>query len=274
LRQAIAAYLGRARGILCRADDVIIVNGSQQAIDIIARVLIDPGDIVALEEPGYLGAERAFAAQGANLRAVAVDRDGLRVDALGTEAAGARLVYVTPSHQFPLGVVLSSERRRELLRWAEETEAIVVEDNYDSAYRYEGRPIPALFGMDRNERVIYVGTFSKTMFPALRIGYIVAPASIHKIVLTAKAFSDRQSPILEQRELTAFIDDGGYERHLRRMHQLYSARRARSLLHCAGTSAMRSRCSANAPACISWRGCPSPTAARSPTAHYAPGSFS
>ena len=146
LREAIAAYLGRARGIRCSSDDVIIVSGSQQAIDIVARVLVEPGDVVALEEPGYLGAQRTFAANGADLRAIAVDRDGIRVDLLASEAAAARLVYVTPSHQFPLGVVLSSERRRALLQWADDAGAVVIEDDYDSAYRYEGRPIPALFG--------------------------------------------------------------------------------------------------------------------------------
>jgi GntR family transcriptional regulator/MocR family aminotransferase len=135
-------------------------------------------------------------------------------------------VYVTPSHQFPLGVVLSSERRRALLRWAEGAGAIVVEDDYDSAYRYEGRPIPALAGIDLSGRVIYVGTFSKTMFPALRIGYVVVPPALRGVVLAAKAFSDRQSPILEQRALAAFIADGSFERHLRRMRVLYRSRRA------------------------------------------------
>jgi GntR family transcriptional regulator/MocR family aminotransferase len=225
LREAIAAYLGRARGIVCTGRDVTIVNGSQQAIDLVARVLIEPGDVVGLEEPGYLGAQRTFAAHGADLRAVAVDRDGIRIDALERHAEGARLVYVTPSHQFPLGVVLSSPRRRALLAWAERNGAIVVEDDYDSAYRYEGRPIPALFGLDQSGRVVYVGTFSKTMFPALRIGYIVAPPALREVVQAAKAFADRQSPILEQRALSTFIADGGFERHLRRMRMLYRSRR-------------------------------------------------
>jgi GntR family transcriptional regulator/MocR family aminotransferase len=226
LREAIAAYLGRARAIPTRAGEVVIVSGSQQAIDIIARVLVEPGDVVALEEPGYLGAQRTFAANGADLRPIPVDADGIRVDLLEREAANARLVYVTPSHQFPLGVVLSSERRRALLRWAESAAAIVVEDDYDSAYRYEGRPIPALAGLDVSGRVVYVGTFSKTLFPALRIGYMIVPPALHGVVLAAKAFSDRQSPILEQRALAAFIADGSFERHLRRMRVLYRARRA------------------------------------------------
>jgi GntR family transcriptional regulator / MocR family aminotransferase len=226
LREAIAEYLGRARAVRCSGDDVIIVNGSQQAIDIVARVLIEPGDVVALEEPGYLGAQRTFAANGADLRAIPVDADGIRVDLLATQADGARLVYVTPSHQFPLGVVLSSERRRHLLQWAETAGAVVVEDDYDSAYRYEGRPIPALFGLDCSERVVYVGTFSKTMFPALRVGYVVVPPALREVVFAAKAFTDRQSPILEQRALATFMADGGFERHLRRMRILYRVRRA------------------------------------------------
>jgi len=225
LRAAIAGYLGAARAIACDADDVVIVSGSQQAIDIVARVLVEPGDVVALEEPGYLGAQRTFAANGADLRPIAVDRDGLRVDALDDEAANARLVYVTPSHQFPLGVVLSSERRRALIAWAERAGAVIVEDDYDSAYRYEGRPIPALYGIDTAGRVIYVGTFSKTMFPALRIGYMVVPPSLRRVVLAAKAFSDRQSPQLEQRALAAFMESGDFERHLRRMRMLYRDRR-------------------------------------------------
>jgi GntR family transcriptional regulator/MocR family aminotransferase len=226
LREAIAAYLGRARGIACSPVDVTIVNGSQQAIDLVARVLIEPGDVVALEEPGYLGAQRTFAAHGADLRAIIVDRDGIRVDAIERHAQGARLVYVTPSHQFPLGVVLSSDRRRALLAWADQHGAVIMEDDYDSAYRYEGRPIPALYGMDRSGRVVYVGTFSKTMFPALRIGYIVTPPSLRNVVQAAKGFADRQSPILEQRALAAYLTDGSFERHLRRMHILYRSRRA------------------------------------------------
>jgi GntR family transcriptional regulator / MocR family aminotransferase len=226
LREAIAAYLGRGRGIACTARDVTIVNGSQQAIDLVARVLIEPGDVVALEEPGYLGAQRTFSAHGADMRAIAVDHDGIRVDLLERYAAGARLVYVTPSHQFPLGALLAATRRRALLGWAERNSAIVVEDDYDSAYRYEGRPIPALYGIDTSGRVVYVGTFSKTMFPALRIGYVVAPPALRDVIQAAKGFADRQSPILEQRALASFIVDGGFERHLRRMRVLYRARRA------------------------------------------------
>jgi GntR family transcriptional regulator/MocR family aminotransferase len=191
LRAAIAADLGATRGIACTGDDVVIVGGSQQAIDIIARVAVEPGDVVALEEPGYLGAQRTFAAVGADLRPIPVDRDGLDVAELARRAPDAHVVYVTPSHQFPLGVVLSSERRRALVAWAKDAGALIVEDDYDSAYRYEGRPIPALAGLDHDGRVVYVGTFSKTMFPALRIGYVVLPPSLRRVVVAAKAHAVR-----------------------------------------------------------------------------------
>ncbi|HTJ28783.1 MAG TPA: PLP-dependent aminotransferase family protein [Candidatus Limnocylindria bacterium] len=226
LREAIAAYLGRARAVHCDPADVVIVTGSQQAIDLVARILIEPRDVVALEDPGYPGAQRTFSAHGADVRGVPVDGEGLRVDLLRELDGPVRLVYVTPSHQFPLGAVLPLWRRLELLRWAEQTEAIIVEDDYDSAYRYEGRPIPALQGLDTHGRVVYVGTFSKTMFPALRIGYVVAPRRLRDVVIAAKAFSDRQSPVLEQHALADFIAEGSFERHLRRMRVLYRERRA------------------------------------------------
>jgi GntR family transcriptional regulator/MocR family aminotransferase len=226
LRAAIAADLGATRGIACTADDVVIVGGSQQAIDIVARVTLEPGDVVALEEPGYLGAQRTFAAVGADLRPIPIDGDGLDVDRLARDAPDARLVYVTPSHQFPLGVVLASERRHALVAWAKHAEALIVEDDYDSAYRYEGRAIPALAGLDHDGRVVYAGTFSKTMFPALRIGFVVVPPSLRRVVVAAKAFSDRQAPLLEQRALAGFMASGEFDRHLRRMRVLYRARRA------------------------------------------------
>lgn len=226
LREAIAAYLVRARAVHCDAGDVVIVTGSQQAIDLVARILVEPGDVVALEDPGYPGAQRTFAAHGADVQGVPVDAEGLRVDLLRKLAGPVRLVYVTPSHQFPLGAVLSFSRRLELLRWAERNETIVVEDDYDSAYRYEGRPIPALQGLDTCGRTMYLGTFSKTMFPALRLGYLVVPRALRPVVVAAKAFCDRQSPTLEQRALADFIADGSFERHLRRMRVFYRERRA------------------------------------------------
>jgi GntR family transcriptional regulator/MocR family aminotransferase len=225
LREAIAAYLGRARAVHCDPRDIVIVSGSQQAIHLIARILLEPRDAVVVEEPGYPGAQRTFAAHGADVRGVPVDDEGLRVDRLRDLRGPVRLVYVTPSHQFPLGAVMSYPRRLELLRWAGANETIVVEDDYDSAYRYEGRPIPALQGLDPAGRTLYAGTFSKTMFPALRLGYVVLPRSLRDVFVGAKAFCDRQSPALEQRALADFIADGSFERHLRRMRVLYRERR-------------------------------------------------
>jgi GntR family transcriptional regulator/MocR family aminotransferase len=225
LRAAVADYLSRARAVRCTADDVVIVIGSQQAIDLTTRVLVEPGEAVAVEDPGYLGAQRTFAAHGAEVYGVPVDEHGMNVDALARIRDTMRLVYVTPSHQFPMGVVLSLERRMQLLRWAERAGAVIFEDDYDSAYRYEGRPIPALQGLDAAGRVVYCGTFSKTLFPALRIGYVVVPRPLREVFIEAKAFSDRQSPILEQCALADFIAEGHYERHLRRMRVLYRSRR-------------------------------------------------
>jgi GntR family transcriptional regulator/MocR family aminotransferase len=226
LREAIAAYLGRARAVPCTAGDIVIVSGSQQAIDLIARILLEPGDVVALEDPGYPGAQRTFAAHGAHVRGVPVDDDGVRIDALRELAGPVRLVYVTPSHQFPLGAVLSFPRRIELVRWAEANDTIVVEDDYDSAYRHAGRPIPALKGLDPSGRTLYVGTFSKTMFPALRLGYVVVPRALHAVMTSAKALADRQSPALEQFALADFIADGSFERHIRHMRVVYRERRS------------------------------------------------
>lgn len=225
LREALAAYLIRSRAVRCTAADIIVVSSSQQAIDLTARLLVERGDVVAVEDPGYLGAHRTFAAHGAKLRGIAVDRDGMRVSELFALEDDVRLVYVTPSHQYPTGTVLSLGRRLELLRWAQRTGAVVIEDDYDSAYRYEERAIPALQGLDDRGATIYMGTFSKTMYPALRIGYVVVPPTLRAVFTQAKAFSDRQSPILEQCALADFIAEGHFERHLRRMRTLYSKRR-------------------------------------------------
>jgi GntR family transcriptional regulator/MocR family aminotransferase len=227
LREAIAGYLSRARAVNCSADNIVIVGGSQQAIDLTSRLLIDRGDAVAVEDPGYLGAHRNFAAQGARLIPIGVDDQGLIVEQLFEHRSPPiRLVYVTPSHQFPTGVTLALRRRIELLRWAHRAGAIVLEDDYDSAYRYGERPIPALQGLDEAGCVIYVGTFSKVLFPALRIGYLVVPKSLVEVFVRAKAYSDRQSPLIEQYALADFIDEGHFERHLRRMRALYERRRS------------------------------------------------
>jgi GntR family transcriptional regulator/MocR family aminotransferase len=230
LREAIANYLRRARAAQCDAGQVIIVNGSQQALDLITKVLIDRGDQVALENPGYLGARRAFLAQGARLLPTPVDESGIVVEKLPAKSLlkskdKVKLVYVTPSHQFPTGATLTLSRRLDLLAWAEKNGAMIIEDDYDSEFRYGSRPIPALQGLSNGAAVIYVGTFSKVLFPALRVGYVVAPAPLARVFARAKWLADRQTPTVEQRVLTDFINEGYLERHLRRMRTLYENRR-------------------------------------------------
>jgi GntR family transcriptional regulator/MocR family aminotransferase len=225
LRQAIAGYLSRARAVPCQAEQIVIVNGSQQAIDLVTRVLVDRGDAVAMEEPGYIGATKALQAQGAQLIGVPVDGAGLLVPELKTHGNSLKLVYVTPSHQFPTGVVMSLPRRLELLSWAHQTGTYVIEDDYDSEYRYTGRPIPALAGLEHHETVIYIGTFSKVLFPALRLGYLVLPTPLVPVFQRAKWIADRHSALLEQQVLTDFINGGFLDRHIRRMRPLYEQRR-------------------------------------------------
>lgn len=226
LRAAIAAYLRRARGVGCDREQVVVVNGSQQALDLTARALLDPGDRVVIEEPHYQGARLVFLAAGARLVPGPVDADGLDIGRLPQEGARARLAYVTPSHQFPTGVVMSLGRRLALLEWARRADAHVIEDDYDSEYRYEGRPIEAVQGLDRAGRVIYVGTLSKVLFPALRLGYLVLPEPLVEAFRRAKWATDRHTGTLEQEVLAEFIGDGHFERHLRRSRTRNAARRA------------------------------------------------
>jgi len=229
LREALADYLSRARGLHCSAEQIIVVNGSQQGIDLVTRVLVDRGDLVGIEEPGYIGAQKALTAQGAKLQPISVDLNGLIVDELKNkhESPGQQLkmLYVTPSHQYPTGVVLALPRRLELLNWAQRTGAFIVEDDYDSEYRYKGRPIPALAGLDKGESVIYIGTFSKVLLPSLRLGYLVVPKSLVPVFARAKWLADRHSPLLEQQVLADFIKLGHMERHMRRMRSLYELKR-------------------------------------------------
>jgi GntR family transcriptional regulator/MocR family aminotransferase len=224
LRRALSEYLRRARGVACTPEQVIVTHGAQQAIDLVARALVDPGDRVALEEPHYTGFSFALGAWGAELVPVAVDAQGLRVDALERHA-GVRGVCVTPSHQFPTGGVLPLERRLALLAWAESARAFVLEDDYDGEFRYEGRPLPSLQGLDRAGRVLYLGTASKLLFPALRIGWLVAPEPLVRAVTLAKAYADTGSAQLEQLVLADFIDGGDLERHVRRARVRNAARR-------------------------------------------------
>lgn len=225
LRRAIANYLGRSRAVRCTPEQVMIVNGSQQALDLIARLTLDPGDWVAMEDPGYLGARYCFTGQGANLQPIPVDAEGLQVDVLKGDRHRFKFVYVTPSHQFPTGATLSLSRRLALLQWAQQTETLILEDDYDGEYRYGDRPIPALQGLDCHNTVMYVGTFSKILFPSLRLGYLVVPTPWIPLVSRAKWLCDRHCSMLDQYALTDFFTEGHFERHIRRMRHLYDQRR-------------------------------------------------
>jgi GntR family transcriptional regulator/MocR family aminotransferase len=225
LRRAIADYVHRSRGVRCHEDQVLIVNGSQQAIDLIARALLDPGDVVVIEEPGYPGARAVFRAAGARLIAARVDTEGLSLDGLPAAANRARLIYVTPSHQFPTGAVMPLARRLALLSWAGATGCYVIEDDYDSEFRYDGRPIEAVQALDRSNLVIYVGTLSKTLFPSLRLGYLIVPPALIRPLQAIKFLADRHTSTLQQDVLTDFIAEGHFERHLRRVRKLNASRR-------------------------------------------------
>lgn len=226
IRNAIAAHLAEARGARCSPDQIIVTLGAQQALDLAVRVLADPGDSVLMEDPGYFGARALFEGEGLKIVPVPVDAEGMDVAAGIREAPQARLAYVTPSHQHPLGVMMSLPRRLALLAWAEREGAWIIEDDYASEYRYAGRPLAALQGIDHNGRVIYVGTFSKTLFPALRIGYLVAPPDLAPVLATARQLVDRQPPALAQLAIADFIAEGHYARHLRRMRKLYAERQS------------------------------------------------
>ena len=221
LREQIARYLRASRGVRCSAGDVVIVSGAQQALDLASRVLIDPGDRVWMEEPGFGGARAAFLAAGANAVNVPVDQDGLRVDLGRRKWPNARGVYVTPAHQYPTGVAMSVQRRLELLDWAAARNAWIIEDDYDSEFRYESRPLGALQGLDEAGRVIYAGSFSKVLFPALRIGYAVVPPAILDAFRKAKIIADRQTNNVEQAVLARFIEEGHFGRHIRRTRETY-----------------------------------------------------
>jgi GntR family transcriptional regulator/MocR family aminotransferase len=222
LRAALAGYLARARGVRCTPEQIVIVSGSQQGVDLAARLLLEPGDAAAVEEPGYEGARHAFAAAAAVVHPVPVDDGGL--DPAGLPAA--RLVLTTPSHQYPLGGVMSWTRRAALLAWASRTGAWVIEDDYDGEYRFDVRPAPPLKALDVDERVLYLGTFSKVMFPALRVGYLVLPPALVDAFARAKILADGGSPALEQEALADFVASGAFARHVRRSRMRNGQRRA------------------------------------------------
>jgi GntR family transcriptional regulator / MocR family aminotransferase len=225
LRVAIAEHLRTARAVRCEAEQVLIVSGSQQALRLVAAVLLAKGDRVAVEEPGYPSARVALTANGAELVPVPVDEEGMGVASLKRRGGGVRAAYVTPSHQYPLGTSMSVARRLALLDWAVRRDAWIVEDDYDSEYRYVSRPLGALQGMGAHDRVVYVGTFSKVLFPALRVGYMVVPPSLWQRFVDARDALDLFSPTLYQVALAEFLREGHFARHLRRMRGVYLSRR-------------------------------------------------
>jgi GntR family transcriptional regulator / MocR family aminotransferase len=224
LRMVIAEYLSASRGVRCRPEQVIVVSGSQQGLDLAARVLVDENEPVWIEDPGYRGARSTFHAAGAKVVPVPVDQDGLRVQDGIAMAPDARMAYVTPSHQYPLGHTMSKERRTELLTWAAKNGSWVIEDDYDSDFRYTGRPLPAMQGMAGGDRVIYLGTFSKVLFPSMRLGYMVVPDDLIDAFQVARSLSDRHQSTLEQAILTDFISEGHFMRHVRRSRVAYAER--------------------------------------------------
>jgi GntR family transcriptional regulator / MocR family aminotransferase len=226
LRRAIATYLSLARGVCCTDEQVIVTTGSQQGLDLVARVLTDPKDAVWLEDPGYIGARGAFMAAQATVVAVPVDGQGLCVQAGIQRAPKARLAMVTPSHQYPMGVSMSVSRRLELLEWANQSGAWILEDDYNSEYRYAGRPLPSLQGLDNDQRVIYLGTFSKVLMPGLRLGYLVVPSDLTQAFVNARALLDRHSNASVQVAMTRFMAEGHFARHIRRHRKLYAERQA------------------------------------------------
>ncbi|MGH3717211.1 MAG: PLP-dependent aminotransferase family protein, partial [Micromonosporaceae bacterium] len=223
LREAIARYVGVSRAVRAGADDVLVTHGAQQALDLVGRVLIAPGDRVAVEQPGYPPARQLFGSLGARVVGVPVDAEGLVVDALPSDA---RLVYVTPSHQFPLGTAMSLARRTALLEWAARRGAVIVEDDYDSEFRFSDRPLAPLQSLDRDGRVVYVGTFSKTLLPMLRLGFLVAPASLRAALRTAQRLTILHAEYAGQAALARFIDSGELPRHVRKATRVYAARHA------------------------------------------------
>ena len=223
LREAIAGHISFARAIACSAEEIVVTAGAQQAFDLLARILVTPGKTtVAVEEPGYPPLRNVLTAAGAKIVSIPVDDEGLRVDRL---PATAKVICVTPSHQFPLGVHLSLARRRALLDFARSREAVIIEDDYDGEFRYAGKPLDALQTLDHGGTVFYVGTFSKSLFPALRLGFVIAPEWARDALVAAKQLSDWNAPLVAQETLAAFIAEGHLARHVRKMRRLYGERR-------------------------------------------------
>lgn len=224
LREAVASYLTTSRGVHCAPEQVAILSGVQESLDLVARLLLNPGDRVCMEDPGYPGAEKAFKAVGAKVRALPLDSEGMMLSKRALQ--GVRLAYVTPGHQFPLGITMSLPRRMQLLEWAAKSGAMILEDDYDSEFSYSGRPVPALQGLDHRGIVLFTGSFSKVLFPSLRLGYLVVPTNLVESVSSIISITNRHAPLLEQSILCDFITEGHFGRHLRRMRQVYAERRS------------------------------------------------
>ncbi len=225
LREAIAQYLSLSRGVICDMDQVIVLTSSQQALGLVAMMMLDAGDLAWIEEPGYRGAYSAFSGAGAKLAPIPVDDDGLQVDEGLRLAPHAKLAYVTPSHQYPLGMTMSLSRRLALLAWARSKDAWIVEDDYDSEFHYDSRPISTIQGLDKDQRVLYIGTFSKVLYPGLRIAYLVVPKALVAAFVAARSHLDGHTSSLMQTVLADFMHDGHFMAHARRMRGLYCARR-------------------------------------------------
>ncbi len=221
LRAAVAEYLQTARGVRCDVGQVAIVSGAQEALDLVARLILQPGDRVCVEDPGYVGATRVFDAWGGRVSAVPVDAEGMRIP---SRRVRAKLAYVTPAHQFPLGVAMSLPRRLALLEWARAERAWIFEDDYDSEFRFSGRPLPALQGLDPHGVVLFCGSFSKVLFPSLRLGYLVLPPNLVDAFAAALSIITRHAPVLSQAVLADFLHDGHFGRHVRRMREIYAER--------------------------------------------------
>ncbi|MBX9689197.1 MAG: PLP-dependent aminotransferase family protein [Candidatus Obscuribacterales bacterium] len=225
LKKRLAEYLNLSRAVKCVAEQIVVCAGSKQALDLVARIHLNQSALVAMEEPGYGGARRAFQSCFAELLPVPVDSQGLMISRLKSLMIKPKLIYVTPSHQYPLGGTMSLARRLELLAWSNENDCLIIEDDYDSEFRYGERPIPCLQGLDKNNSVIYIGTLSKTVFPALRLGYIVLPETLHESYASMQHRLYGHPPLLDQLTLAEFLGSGDYEKHLRRMRTLYMQKR-------------------------------------------------
>lgn len=225
LREAIAEYLSTSRAVRCHANQILIVSGSQMALQICARALLKSGEAVCIEEPGYPGARDALKSAGAILLPIPLDEEGIDMNRIAMQSNRSRAVYVTPSHQYPLGLTMTASRRLELLDWARANGSWIIEDDYDSEYRYTSRPVGSLQGMDTASRVIYIGTFSRVLFPSLRLGYVVVPGELFSAFLSVRETLDLFSPTLYQLVLTDFLLEGHFSRHLRRMRVTYLDRR-------------------------------------------------